>query len=165
MEEQAKPVAGGPVDAAAQQLTEAEVKQMQMVVKQALGVLLEDDNAKFIVDKAKQGDPKTVVVEAVAPLLQNIYGAADAAGTKVNMVVVLAAGIQIIAVLAKMLEAGDILTEDQIPSFCADVSKMAVAQHNQKAQTMGGQTPAGMPAAPSAPGGMMNAAPPQGASA
>lgn len=117
------------------QLTPQQVQQMQLIVKQALSHLLEGDNAKFLVTKAESGDPKAAVVEAVSPVLKTIYATAREAGAKVDMVVVLAAGIQIIAVLAKMLESQGLLTEDQIPAFCADVSKLAVAQHNAQAQS------------------------------
>ena len=70
-----------------------------------------------------------------------------------KMVTVLAAGIQIVAYMAKMREAADILTEEEIPAFCADVAKIAVAQHNAKVQ--GG----GAPAQPG--GGMTGMAAPQ----
>jgi hypothetical protein len=102
-----------------------------LMVKQAMAFLLKDEHALHIVAKAKAGDPREAVVEAVAPLLRDQFQMASLAGAKVEMVTLLAAGIQIIAVLAKMLEAAGILTEQQIPSFAADVAKMAVEQHNQ----------------------------------
>lgn len=128
-------------------------KAMDLMVRQAMTFLLEDEHANHIVAKAKAGDPKTAVVEAVTPLLQQIHQMASVAGAKVEMVTVLAAGIQIVAYMAKMLEAADILTEEQIPAFCADVAKIAVAQHNAKVQ--GG----GAPAQPG--GGMTGMAAPQ----
>ena len=146
-------------------------KHFDLIVRQAMSFLLEDENAQHIVKKAETGDPKTAVVEAVAPLLTQIHQMASVAGAKVQMVTLLAAGIQIIAVLAKLLEAADILTEDQIPAFCADVAKLAVAQHNAKvgkpqAKPAGGMT--GMaapqeqqPPQPAPQGGMMGQ-PPQG---
>lgn len=131
-------------------------KARKLMVRQAMTFLLEDEHANHIVAKAKAGDPKTAVVEAVTPLLQQIYQMASVAGAKVEMTTILAAGIEIISVLAKMLEAADILTEEQIPAFCADVAKIAVAQHNAKAQGGG---------APVKPGGGMTgmAAPQEGA--
>ncbi len=111
-------------------LNPQQVKQMQMIVKQSLEQLLDDQNAEFIVKKAKAGDPKAAVLEAVAPVIKAIYVTAEEAGAKVDMVVVLSAGIQVIAMMAKMLESQGILKEADIPAFSADVSKMAVAAHN-----------------------------------
>ena len=122
----------------------AQKKAMELMVRQGMSFLLQDDNANHIVMKAKAGDPKAAVLEAVTPLLEQIYQMASVAGAKVDMVTVLAAGIQIIAGLAKMLEAADILTEDQIPAFCADVAKEAVNKHNVKVYQAGQKKPPGM---------------------
>jgi hypothetical protein len=137
-----------PAPAAPSTLPPEQVKFMQMLVKQALGVLLEDDTARFLVDKAKNGDPKTALVETVVPLIKSIYEAAGEAGVKIDMVAVLGAGMQIITILAKMLESEGILTEEQIPAFAADVAKLASEQHNAGVQA--GQQ--GKPNAGAAPG-------------
>lgn len=117
-----------------QALAPDQKKAMDLMVRQAMTFLLQDEHANHIVAKAKATDPKTAVVEAVTPLLTQIHQMASVAGAKVEMVTVLAAGIQIIAYMAKMLEAADILTEDQIPAFSAEVAKIAVDQHNAKVQ-------------------------------
>lgn len=113
-----------------QTLTPQQIQQMQLIVKQSLGVLLDSQNAAYLVKKAASTDPVSTVAQAVAPVLQTVYTSASEAGTKLDMVVVLAAGIQIIATMAKMLESQGLLEEAQIPQFCADVSKMAVSAHN-----------------------------------
>lgn len=134
-------------------LDPAQSKARDLMVKQAMRFLLDDQTAQHIVTKAQAGEPKAAVVDAVAPLLRNIYEVASASGAKIEMVTLLAAGIEIVAVLAKMLETTGVLTEDQIPAFCADVAKDAVAQHNAKVE--GG-------AQPKPGGGMAGLAQPQG---
>lgn len=119
-------------------------KAMDLMVRQAMSFLLKDEAAQHIVKKAQAGDPKAAVVEAVTPLLTQIHQMASVAGANVEMVTVLAAGIQIVAALAKMLEAAGVLTEDQIPAFCADVAKIAVAQHNAKVGKPQAQPAGGM---------------------
>ena len=113
-----------------QALTPQQVQQMQLIVKQALSHLLDSKNAAYLVKKAEASDPVATVAQAVAPVLKAIYASATESGIKVDMVVVLAAGIQIIAMMAKMLESQGLLKEAQIPQFCAEVSKIAVSAHN-----------------------------------
>ncbi len=156
-----------PTDQAVPQPTALDPNQKKMfdlIIKQAMGFLLKDENAKAIVAKAQAGDPKQAVAEAVTPLLTGIYGAANGANAKLSTVTLLAAGIEIIGVLAKMLEAADILTEQEIPAFCADVAKMAVAAHNERVQQKGGSD-AQQPAAPTTPPTGMVGAQPEGAPA
>lgn len=131
-------------------LTPEQLKQMQLFAKQALGVLLDDQHAHMLVAKAKQGDPAQATAEVVTPLLKNIYEAASGAGAKVDMVVVLAAGMQVVAMVGKMLEAAGVLEEKDIPNFCAQVTKIATEQHNASVQ--GGGAPAAADGMPSAPG-------------
>lgn len=131
-----------------QTLTPQQVKQMQMIVKQALGHLLDSESAAYLVKRAEATDPVTTTAQAVAPVLKTIYASASESGVKIDMVVVLAAGIQIIAMMGKMLESQGLMTEEQIPKFCADVAKIAVSAHNA-------EVPAPEPAP--APAGMMGA--------
>ena len=147
-----QPQAAAPAGKA---LAPEQMKQMAMFVKQALSVILDDDSARMIVDRSKAGDPKQVTVQAVMPLMQQIYAAASEAGVKVDMVVVLGAGMQVIAMVAKMLESEGILTEEEIPAFAAEVAKIATAQHNESAKAAGGQQ--AEPAAPPPPTGMIGA--------
>lgn len=126
-------------------------KAMELMVKQAMSFLLRDDNAQYIVTRAKAEEPQTAVVEAITPLLGDIYNMASLAGVKVEQVTLLAAGIQIIAVLAKMLEAAGVITEEEIPQFCADVARRAVDKQNAKVwnSVMKGKKPQpGMAGAP-----------------
>lgn len=135
-----------------QALTPEQVKQMQLIVKQGLSHLLDSQNAAYLVKKAEATDPVATVAQAVAPVLKAIYASASESGVKVDMVVVLVAGIQIIATLAKMLESQGLIEEAQIPQFCADVSKIAVGAHNSEipapapAGMMGATSPQGVPA-------------------
>lgn len=141
-------------------------KAMNLMVKQAMGLLLKDDTANMLVQKAKTTDPKTTIVDAITPLLRDIYNMASVAGAKIEHVTVLAAGIQIIAYLAKMFEAADILTEEEIPEFCADVARAAVDRQNAQVwnKVMGNQKPqGGQPPQPGMAGLPPPAPQPQGA--
>jgi hypothetical protein len=145
--------------AQAQGLDPTQQKAMQIMVKQAMSLLLKDETAKHIVAKAQSADPKHTVLEAVVPLLTQIYQMAQVAGAKVEMVTLLAAGIQVIAVMAKMLEAAGVITEQEVPAFCADVAKMAVDQHNLGVSKQAPTAPQGQQPQQSPGGGMMGAAP------
>ena len=135
-----------------QALTPQQVKQMQLIVKQALSHLLDDQNAAYLVKRAEATDPVTTVAQAVAPVLKSIYASATESGVRVDMVVVLSAGIQIIAMMGKMLESQGLLEESQIPKFCADVSKIAVSAHNADIPApQPTPEPAGMMGAPGVP--------------
>lgn len=138
----------------AQALDPVQQKAKDLMVRQAMSFLLKDEHAQHIIAKAKAGDPKAAVIEAMTPLLQNIHQMASVAGAKVEMVTVLVAGIEITAALAKMLEVAGVMTEQEIPAFCVDVAKEAVAQHNAKVQS--GQQP------PQPGGGMAGVSQPQG---
>lgn len=160
MQQQSTPGAAAPQQAAG--LDPNQQKAMQLMLRQGMAFLTESDHANAIVTNAEHGDPKQAVANAVVPLLQTLDHAARQAGVNISMVTTLAVGIQLIGVLAKMLESVKLLTEQQIPGFCADVAKMCVAKHNASVQG-GAQGPsaAGPTPAPQ-PGGMMA---PQGAQA
>lgn len=147
-----------------QPLTAEQTKAMQLIVKQALSELLQDDTAAMLVKNAQSGDPKAAVVRMVSPILNSIYATATEAGAKVDMVTVLAAGIVIIGTLAEMLVQADVLQEPEIPQFCAEVAKMAVDEHNSSLQDGSMPPDAAGGGAPPA-GGMIGAAPTQGAPA
>lgn len=158
MEPNAQPQAGA-LDAQQQ-------KQMQLMVKQALGILLQDDSAEMIVNSAKQGDPKATVVRVVSPIIQRIYESAGEAGAKLDMLVVLSAGLQVVAIVSTLLSKAGVIEEAQLPQFVADVAKAAAEEHNAGLQGGGEQpAPAQPPAGGQPPGGMMAGMPAQGAPA
>lgn len=145
------------------QLAPDQLQALERIVKQASTVLLDEDTAYYIVNKAKQGDPKAVVVEVVMPLLQKIYDTATEANAKVDMVTVVAAGIAIVALVANMLESEGVINEQDIPQFCAAVVKIAADKHNAtmtERQAQAGGNPQAAPQPQNAPapagGGMMN---------
>jgi hypothetical protein len=115
---------------AQQGLSQQQIQQMQLVVKQALGELLQDDTADMLVKQAQQGNPQEIVARAIGPLLQAVYQSAADAGQNLDMVTVLAAGVQVIGVVGEMLVKAGVIPEQELPSFCAAVAKMAVDQHN-----------------------------------
>lgn len=143
------PGRGGAKVAAAAQIPGAlnpqQLRQMQLMVKQAMGLLLADDSADMIVNKAKQGDPKQVIVSIMLDLMPRLHEAALSGGVKVDMVTELVAGFQIIATLSEMLSAAGIVPEQQLPQFTADVAKATVDAHNQRAQQAQPAQPAPMP--------------------
>ena len=100
---------------------------------QALGQLLQGPSAQQLLQQARSGDPQQAVVDAVSPLLRQIYAAAQAAGARVDTVTLLAAGINVITIVAEMLARAGILQEADIPAFCAAVAQRAVQQHNAQA--------------------------------
>jgi hypothetical protein len=105
-------------------------KAFKMVSKQALEYLLAEGHAELIIAKAKQGDPKQAVVDALTPVMQGIWSAAEQAGAKLDQAVFLAAGIHVITILSEMLAVVGIITEQEIPQFAQEVAMQAVQQHN-----------------------------------
>lgn len=153
----AGPGAGGAPQG--QPLTAEQQQGYDLIVKQALGFLLDDNHARLLVQKAQSGDPRQVIADAVGPLLQQIYGAAKQAGANVDMVTLLAAGINVITVLAQMLSVAGIIQEADIPKFCKGVAEMAITQHNSTVQQQG---QGGQGAAPQPGFGMVAGAAPEG---
>lgn len=140
-----------------QPLSPPQRQAFDLVVQQALGLLLQGTTARHIVQKAAAGDPEQAVVDAVAPLLQRIYATARAAGAQLDTVTLLAAGINIVAVVADMLAQAGILRRADIPAFCRSVAQMAVQQHNRQAGQGAGQGGAPAEGMPPAPGASMGA--------
>jgi hypothetical protein len=105
-------------------------KAFKMVSKQALEYLLAEGHAELIIAKAKQGDPKQALVDALTPVMQGIWSAAEQAGAKLDQAVFLAAGIHVITILSEMLAVVGIITEQEIPQFAREVAMQAVQQHN-----------------------------------
>jgi hypothetical protein len=105
-------------------------KAFKMVSKQALEYLLAEGHAELIIAKAKQGDPKQAVVDALTPVMQGIWAAAEQAGAKLDQAVFLAAGIHVITILSEMLAVVGIIQEQEIPQFAQEVAMQAVQQHN-----------------------------------
>ncbi len=140
-------------------MTPEQMKQMQLVVKQCMQMLLQDQTADMIVAKAKEGQPAQVIADLVGPLLSKVSESAAASGVEVGMVTMMVAGVQVMGILAEMLFQADVIpSEQQLPQLVAEASKIAVQQHNANAQQMQGQgkqpAPAGA-APPPAGGGMM----------
>lgn len=155
------PAPGGAQPQQAQGLNPQQIQQMQTMVKQAMGLLLEEQTADTIVAKAQQGNPQRMVTDLAVDLMGKLYEAATQAGQQIDMVTLMVTGLQIIGTLTEMLVAGGVLTEQDAPQFVAGVSKMAIQKHNQavqsgqmgQAQAAPPQQPPGAPA-----GGMMGSA-------
>lgn len=156
----ATPQATSPVGGASapgsmpQQLSPQQLQQMQLVVKQCMQLLLQDQTAKAIVAKCQQGNAADVVGGMVADLLGRVHESARGAGANVDMVTMLVAGVQVIGTLAEMLwHAGVIQAEQQVPQFVAAACKSAVEQHNMGVQqgAQGQQPPGAGPAQGNAP--------------
>jgi len=138
MAQQAMPPAPAPAGVSdpaqgvdGQPLTADQQKAYDIMVKQAVGFLLQDQHMKAIIDSASAGnDPVGATVRALMPLMQSIYQAASQAGAKVDMVTVLAASIEVIANIAEMLATAGVITKEEIPQFSQKVAKAAVQQHN-----------------------------------
>ncbi len=137
-----------------QSLAPNQQKAMSIMLKQAMSFLTEEGTAEHILMKAEQGDPKGAVVDAVVPLLKQIYGASQAAGAQVEFPTLLATGLAIVLKLAELLADAGIIQKDQIPAFAAEASKVAIEQHNASIQGGGKPAPTGMMSmAPGAPQG------------
>lgn len=126
-----------------QQLSPEQEKAMGIMLKQAMGVLTEESTVDLLLQKA-QSDPKAAILDAVVPLLKAIYGAAQQAGAQVEFTTLLATGLAIILKLAELLASEGIIEEQQIPTFSAEVAKIAVEQHNASVQKGGQSAPTGM---------------------
>lgn len=133
---QAQPGAGAPA-LPQQPLTPEQTRQMQIMAKQAMGLLLEDATAEMIVQQSQQGEPAQVIAQMVVGVMGQLYEAASGAGQQVEMVTLLVTGIQIIGTLAEMLVAAGVIEEATLPQFVAQASKIAVDMHN--ATVSGGQ--------------------------
>lgn len=139
-----------------QQLSPEQLQQMQLVVKQCMQLLLQDQNADTIIKKAQLMPPAEVLADIVGPLLSKVAESAQEAGARLDMITTLVAGVQVLGLLAEMLFQADVIaTEQEAAQVVAQASKIAVDQHNARAKQAGGA--AGGQPAPGAqpPGGMM----------
>lgn len=159
MTPQTQAAAGSPQPQ--QALSEPQLQQMNLMVKQCMQLLLEDQTADMIVAKAKQGDPAQMLADIVGPLISKVAETASESGVEVDMIASLVAGVQVMGLLAEMLFQADVIaTEQEAAQVVAQASKIAVDQHNARAQQMGGAGGGGQPAPGGAPqppagGGMM----------
>lgn len=135
---------------AAQQLSPEQIRQMQVMSKQAMELLSEQGTSEMIVQRAEQGDPAQVIAQIVVEVTSRLFEAATNAGQKVDMVTILVTGLQIIGSLAELLAAADVVPKEQLPQFVAQASKIAVDQHNAMVQGggAGGGQPQPQPGAP-----------------
>jgi hypothetical protein len=111
-------------------LSPEQMKAFNMVSKQALEFLLEDNNAKLIVAKAQQSDPQTAIVESIRPVMQGIWQAAEQSGVKLDLPVFLAAALNVITILADMMAVQGVIPEDQVAQLAQSAAQEAVKQHN-----------------------------------
>lgn len=118
-----------------QGLSPEQQKQFDTVSKQALSFLLEDSNAKLIIDKAKASDPKTAIVESVTPVLQGVWASIEEAGANVEMHIFLAASLNVITILADMMAVAGVIQEDQVQQLATQAAQEAVQQHNAGVQS------------------------------
>lgn len=130
-------------------LSPEQQKQFDTVSRQALAFLLEDGNAKLIIDKAKASDPQAAIVGAVRPVLQSIWSAAEQAGAVLDTAVFLAASLNVITILADMMAVAGVIPEEQVAPLAQSAAEESVRQHNEEV----GQQPA-PDAQPMEPGGL-----------
>jgi hypothetical protein len=127
-------------------LSPEQQKAFNMVSKQALEFLLEDNNAKLIVAKAQQSDPQTAIVEAIRPVMQGIWQAAEQSGVKLDLPVFLAAALNVITILADMMAVQGVIPEEQVAQLAQSAAQEAVKQHNAEMPQEQPQEPAGLAA-------------------
>lgn len=139
-----------------QQLSPEQLQQMQLVVKQCMSILLEEQTADMIVAQARQGDPADVIAGIVGPLLSKVHESAKEAGVEVDMVTMMVAGVQVLGLLAEMLMQADVLAdEQQAAQVVGQAAKLAVDKHNAMVTGQGGGAPTNQPQPP-AGGGMLS---------
>jgi hypothetical protein len=135
----AQPAAGGAPQMPVQALTEEQTRQMQLMSKQAMELLLEEATTDQILRMAESGDPQQAIAKIVTGLLDRLYEAASNAGQQIEMVTMLVTGIQIIGVLAELLVTAGVIQEQDAPAFIGAVSKIAVDAHNARVGGGGAQ--------------------------
>jgi hypothetical protein len=119
-----------PGKAGQKSLSPEQMKAFNMVSKQALEFLLEDNNAKLIVAKAQQSDPQTAIVESIRPVMQGIWQAAEQSGVNLDLPVFLAAALNVITILADMMAVQGVIPEEQVAQLAQSAAQEAVKQHN-----------------------------------
>jgi hypothetical protein len=147
---QGKDMPTQPGKAGQKGLSPEQQKAFNMVSKQALEFLLEDNNAKLIVAKAQQSDPQTAIVEAIRPVMRGIWQAAEQSGVKLDLPVFLAAALNVITILADMMAVQGVIPEEQVAQLAQSAAQEAVKQHNAEMP----QEPQGAPGLAATAGGM-----------
>jgi hypothetical protein len=126
-----------------QPLTPEQTRKMQLMAKQAMGLLLEDATAQQIVKMAQGGDPQQVVAQIVVRTMHRLFEAGQAAGqldpnNPADIVASMVAAVQIIGDLTEMLVQAGVVQQAQAPQFIAVTTKAALEQHNANATQKGG---------------------------
>lgn len=143
-----------PAAPGGQQVSPEQLRAMQLIVRQAMGVLLQDDTAENIVQRAQAGDPKQVVAETAIGIVKRVWESANSAGAQVDILTCMLAATQIIGTLSEMLAKAGVISEQELPQFAAQACKIAVDLHNGQLQEGGAPAP-GAQAQPAPPGGMI----------
>lgn len=135
---QPAPGGGGGQPQLQQSLSPQQIRQFEVMHKQAMRLLLREDTATRIVQQAQEMDPTKAVATIVGSLLQRLYQAAERAGQQIDMVTMLVTGVQIIGDITEMLIEAGVLEEPQAANFIGEVSRMAIEEHNARVQEGGG---------------------------
>lgn len=140
-----------------QGLSPEQQQQMQLVVKQCMQMVLDDQSADMIIAKCQQGNAPDVIASIVGPLLAKVHESAKGAGVNVDMVTMMVAGVQVIGTLAEMLWHADVIkSEQEVPAFIGQAAKLAVDKHNAMVPQGAGADPNQQPQqTPPAGGGML----------
>lgn len=116
--------------------SDEEIKQVNLIIRQASQVLLDDKNMEDIATTAKQGDPVVAIVQSVLPVLKNVYEAASRAGKQLDMKVMALAGRELIKILVAVLGAAGVIAPEQAGQVAAQAFDQAIQEHNAQ---VGGQ--------------------------
>ena len=110
------------------QLNEQDAQMLKITMKQALEFVL--DKGESLVQKAEQIGPEKATVTTIVPLMQSIFAAANEAGAKPKMEVLMAAAIHVVRAIAELFIMAGVLKESDAKQFAQTVTKQAIAQHN-----------------------------------
>ena len=139
--------APAPAPASQQQapFSEQEIKMVNLIIKQASQVLLDEQNAEDIATMAKQGDPVEAIVTAVLPVLKQVYEAATSSGAKLDQRVMALAGREVIKILVGILGATGVIAPEQANEVATKAFQMGIERHNASVGQSQQPVPQGQP--------------------
>ena len=112
-------------------LTPQEIEAVNLMLRQASQVLLDQPAMEKLASDAKQGNPAQALADAVRPVLQQVYAAAQGAGKTLDMKVAALAGREMIKILVAVLGASGIIKAEQAAQLVDEAFKLGVAAHNK----------------------------------
>ena len=107
-------------------------KQFSTALRQAMDYMLEEGRLEDMISNAQSIGAEKAAASTVAMLLRGIYTAAESAGTKLSMDVVLAVGMHVLNLIAEAFIMKGLLKEADAKTFASKVSQMAMAQGGVK---------------------------------